>query len=89
MKEIDIKKINSTIIISLSREKVLNALNLNMVREIYKNIENWKKDDDVSGVIIKGLRNKSFCAGDIVSVYHSRDDIKSNLSDLFLEKNIY
>ena len=42
MNEIDIKKINSTIIISLSREKVLNALNLNMVREIYKNIENWE-----------------------------------------------
>ena len=32
MNEIDIKKINSTIVISLSREKVLNALNLNMVK---------------------------------------------------------
>ena len=63
MKEIDIKKINSTIIISLSREKVLNALNLNMVREIFKNIDNWDKDEDISGVIIQGSGDKSFCAG--------------------------
>ena len=77
MNEIDIKKINSTIVISLSREKVLNALNLNMVREIYKNIENWNKDEDISGVIIKGLGEKSFCAGgDIVSVYHSKMILK-------------
>ena len=87
MNEIDIKKINSTIIISLSREKVLNALNLNMVREIYKNIGNWNKDEDVSGVIIQGSGDKSFCAGgDIVSVYHSKTDAKSNLSDLFFRE---
>ena len=64
MKDINIKKINSTIVISLSREKVLNALNLNMVREIYKEYTmNWEKDEDISGVIIKGLGEKSFCAG--------------------------
>ena len=38
MEDINIKKINSTILITLNREKVLNALNLNMVREIFKNI---------------------------------------------------
>ena len=87
MDEIDIKKINTTIIISLSREKVLNALNLNMVREIFKNIDNWDKDEDISGVIIQGSGDKSFCAGgDIVSVYHSKADANSNLSDLFFRE---
>ena len=46
-----------------------------MVREIYKHIDDWDKDESISGVIIKGAGEKSFCAGgDIVSVYHSRND---------------
>ncbi len=87
MDDINIKKINSTILITLTREKVLNALNLNMVREIYKNIETWNKDKDISGVIIRGEGEKSFCAGgDIVSVYHSKSQPNSNLSNYFFRE---
>ncbi len=87
MSDIDIKKINSTIIITLTREKVLNALNLNMVREIFKNIKNWDNDKDISGVIIKGSGDKSFCAGgDIVSVYHAKSETQSILSDTFFRE---
>ena len=82
MEDINIKKINSTILITLTREKVLNALNLNMVREIFKNIGVWDKDNDISGIIIQGAGEKSFCAGgDIVSVYHSKNKPNSSLSD--------
>ena len=90
MKEIIIKKINSTILIELNREKVLNALNLNMVREIYKNIDSWNNADDISGVIIRGAGKKAFCAGgDIVSVYHTKNDPKSTLAhDFFKEEYI-
>ena len=87
MSDIDIKKINSTIIITLTREKVLNALNLNMVREIFKNIKKWDNDKDISGVIIKGSGDKSFCAGgDIVSVYHAKSETESILSDSFFRE---
>ena len=87
MSEVNIEKLNSTILITLNREKVLNALNLNMVREIYKHIYEWDKDDNISGVVIKGSGEKSFCAGgDIVSVYHSKDDPKNNLSDNFFRE---
>ena len=65
MEDINIKKINSTILITLTREKVLNALNLNMVREIYKNIGVWDKDDDISGVIIKGWEKNHFVLEEI------------------------
>ena len=40
MSELLVEKQNSTIILTLNREKVLNALNLNMVRIISKNIFN-------------------------------------------------
>ena len=87
MDDIRIEKINSTILITLTREKVLNALNLKMVREIYKHIDNWDKDEQISGVIIKGAGEKSFCAGgDIVSVYHSREDSENNISDSFFRE---
>ena len=54
MEEIIIKKINGTILIELNREKVLNALNLSMVRKIKDNIKSWENDKEISGVIIKG-----------------------------------
>ena len=90
MEDINIKKINSTVLITLTREKVLNALNLNMVREIFNNIGVWDKDNDISGIIIQGAGEKSFCAGgDIVSVYHSKNESKSSLSnDFFREEYI-
>ena len=70
MDELTVEKINSTIVVKLNREKVLNALNLNMVRIIFSEILNWKNDGSVSGVLIRGMGDKSFCAGgDIVSVY--------------------
>ena len=87
MDDIKIQKINATILITLTREKVLNALNLKMVREIYKHIDDWDKDESISGVIIKGAGEKSFCAGgDIVSVYHSKDDSENNISDSFFRE---
>ena len=87
MSEVIIKRINSTILIKLNREKVLNALNLNMVREIFKYMAEWDNDDGISGVVIKGAGEKAFCAGgDIVSVYHSKNDITNNLSDNFFRE---
>ena len=75
MSEVIIEKKRSTVIITLNRERVLNALNLNMVRIIAENILEWKNDESVSGVLIKGAGNKSFCAGgDIVSVFHDRNN---------------
>ena len=88
MDEVIIKKHNSTIVLTLNRERVLNALNLNMVRILYKNILLWKNDDSVSGVLIKGAGEKSFCAGgDIVSVYHEKNNKNNSLShDFFKEE---
>jgi len=88
MTEVLINKENSTIILTLNRERVLNALNLNMVRIISENISSWNDDDSISGVLLRGAGEKAFCAGgDIVSVYHSKNDEGNNLSyDFFKEE---
>ena len=51
MTEVLINKENSTIILTLNRERVLNALNLNMVRIIAENISSWNDDDSICGVL--------------------------------------
>ena len=51
MNEVLVNKENSTIILTLNRERVLNALNLNMVRIISENISSWNDDDSISGVL--------------------------------------
>ena len=42
MDEVIFEQENGTLIITLNREKVLNALNLNMVRRLYQSILEWK-----------------------------------------------
>ena len=54
-------------VITLNRPKALNAINLDMVRQIYANAV--KFEDEKKLVIIKGTGGKAFCAGgDVVAV---------------------
>ncbi|XP_053697439.1 3-hydroxyisobutyryl-CoA hydrolase, mitochondrial [Sabethes cyaneus] len=48
-------------VITLNRQKALNAINLDMVRQIYAAMKKWQ--DNKNLVIIKGAGTKSFCAG--------------------------
>lgn len=53
-------------VITLNRPKALNAINLDMVRQIYKHAVKFEKEKKL--VIIKGSGEKSFCAGgDVVA----------------------
>ncbi len=57
-------------VITLNRPKALNALTLNMVRELHPKLIEWAKDDAVERVIIKGEGERAFCAGgDIRALY--------------------
>ena len=58
-----------------------------MVRIISENISKWDNDESVSGVLLKGAGNKSFCAGgDIVSVFHAKANEENTLSDDFFRE---
>ena len=50
-------------IITLNREKALNALNLPMIKSIYPQLRKWETDNDMKMVIIKGAGEKAFCSG--------------------------
>lgn len=50
-------------VITLNRPKVLNALNGQLMEEVYQAIQEVKSDPNVGGVIITGSGEKAFCAG--------------------------
>jgi len=69
--EVILETKNTTGIITLNRPKALNALNLNMVRLIQPQMDEWKAEG-AKLIVIKGAGGKAFCAGgDIRSVTDS------------------
>lgn len=57
-------------LITLNRPAALNALTLNMVREMQRTLDNWADDPAVELVVITGAGEKAFCAGgDIRALY--------------------
>ncbi len=50
-------------IITLNRPKVLNAINLSMVRALQNQLNIWAHDNSITRVIVTGAGDKAFCAG--------------------------
>jgi len=49
--------------ITLNRPKALNALNLEMIREMHPQLSKWQDDPAIKTVVVKGSGEKAFCAG--------------------------
>lgn len=61
---------NNIGIIYLDRADKINALNLDMIYEIYDILEKWKDDSGIRAVLFDSLADKGFCAGgDLKEVY--------------------
>jgi enoyl-CoA hydratase len=59
-------------LVTLNREKALNALTLGMVRALHRQLDAWAADDGVAIVAIRGAGEKAFCAGgDIRALYEA------------------
>ncbi|UUP19124.1 enoyl-CoA hydratase/isomerase family protein [Nitratireductor thuwali] len=58
-------------IITLTRAQALNAVNHRMIRAIAKALEEWRDDDAVELVIIKGEGRAFSAGGDLQEIYHS------------------
>ncbi|WP_210396930.1 enoyl-CoA hydratase/isomerase family protein [Motiliproteus sediminis] len=55
---------------TLNSEKSLNALTLEMIRQLTPKLAEWEQDDSVAAVILDGAGSKAFCAGgDIRNLY--------------------
>lgn len=57
-------------LITLNRPKALNALTLNMVREMAAALDRWEPDPGVTRVIIAGAGGKAFCAGGDIRILY-------------------
>lgn len=50
-------------VITLNRPKALNALNLEMAKQLTAQLKAWDSDNEIKMVVIKSASEKSFCAG--------------------------
>ena len=51
-------------IICLDRKSHLNALSLDMIQGIQMQLELWREDSQIQGVLITSSSPKAFCVGD-------------------------
>ncbi|WP_454785129.1 enoyl-CoA hydratase/isomerase family protein [Legionella sp. WA2024007413] len=59
-------------VITLNRPNALNALTLNMILNIQRQLSLWKEDDAIHAVVVRAVPGNAFCAGgDIRSLYFS------------------
>lgn len=69
-------------ILTLNREKALNAINHTMILEMRKKLLEWKDNDHIKSVIIQSNGDKAFCAGgDVKAVYEDGLAVKHGDSD--------
>ncbi|WP_296262476.1 MULTISPECIES: enoyl-CoA hydratase/isomerase family protein [unclassified Pseudomonas] len=73
--------------ITLNRPQGLNAINLDMVRQMQLQLDAWAKDDTIYAVVLRGAGEKAFCAGgDIRSLYESFKHQQTDHQDFFVEE---
>lgn len=73
--EVHFKKSGRVGLITLDRQKALNAINAPMVEAISGQLRVWRKDEGVEVVCIEGAGGKAFCAGgDVVSITRDAKD---------------
>ncbi|RVE58450.1 hypothetical protein OJAV_G00209490 [Oryzias javanicus] len=85
--EVLLEKVGRAGVITMNRPKVLNALNLTMIRQILPQLKKWEIDTETDIVIIKGAGGKAFCAGgDIRAVTEAGKVGDSLAQDFFREE---
>ena len=60
---INVERTDRVAVITLNRPEVLNALSLQLVRELDRALTELEKDDDVGAIVITGAGERAFSAG--------------------------
>ncbi|MFL0810035.1 MAG: enoyl-CoA hydratase/isomerase family protein [Agarilytica sp.] len=72
--------------VTLNQERALNALNLDMVSAILKQLESWKSDDSIVCIFIEGAGDRALCAGgDIKAMYFDMQETQGKKTEHFFE----
>lgn len=73
--------------LTLNRPAGLNAITLDMVRQLTAQLQAWADDPQVYAVVLRGAGEKAFCAGgDIRSLYDSFKNGDTLHQDFFVEE---
>ena len=73
--------------LTLNRPAGLNALTLDMVRNLHRQLDAWATDTQVHAVVLRGAGEKAFCAGgDIRSLHDSFKTGDTLHEDFFVEE---
>lgn len=82
-----LEKVGNKGVITLNRPKALNALSLEMIRQIYPVLKKWDTDPEMKMVIIKAAPgSKAFCAGGDVKAIALTQGKESELRDAFFRE---
>jgi len=88
---IQIKKENGIAVVTVNREKALNALNAKTVKELQTFFRNHWEDDEIRCVVITGAGTKAFIAGaDIkeLSELNVKGAVATSMYGLYLTQSI-
>jgi enoyl-CoA hydratase/carnithine racemase len=73
--------------ITLNRPQGLNAIDLDMVRQLQRQLDQWASDDKIYAVVLRGAGEKAFCAGgDIRALYESYKQNHTDHQQFFVEE---
>lgn len=82
-----LERVGNKGVITLNRPKALNALSLEMIRQIYPVLKKWDTDPEMKMVIIKAAPgSKAFCAGGDVKAIALTQGQDSKLRDAFFRE---
>lgn len=71
-------------VITLNRQKALNALNHEMFLSLDKHLKQWESSDNIKAVVIRAAEGRAFCAGgDIRQAYEFKKRNDPNLINFF------
>jgi enoyl-CoA hydratase/carnithine racemase len=56
--------------VTLNRPEALNALSMNMIRALHRQLDAWTRDPGVHAVMVRGAGGKAFCAGGDIRALH-------------------
>ncbi|XP_012786982.2 3-hydroxyisobutyryl-CoA hydrolase, mitochondrial [Ochotona princeps] len=73
-------------VITLNRPKFLNALNIDMIRQIHAQLKKWEQDPGTFLILIKGAGEKAFCAGGDIKVIAEAVRTKQKLIQEFFRE---
>jgi enoyl-CoA hydratase/carnithine racemase len=73
--------------LTLNRPAGLNAITLDMVRHLHRQLDAWAQNPQIHAVVLRGAGEKAFCAGgDIRSLYDSFNSGDTLHEDFFVEE---